>query len=271
LPADVPVAIGQNPVTGRETIALSALRATEAGAGQARAHAAIGPDTIAKFLFTSGSTKLPKAVVNTHRMWCSNLQMIRQCFPLLADQPPVLVDWLPWNHTFGGNRNIGITLYNGGSLYLDAGKPTPSGIVETVRNLRELAPTMYFNVPKGFEELCRAMDRDTIGLLVFPRIDDLRRHFELPKSMPAGEVLAHARMRAMFQALADRMWREGTGSVTRPARWMVMSEPPSIDCGKVTDKNSINQRAVLAARAALVEQLYADPPPPAVFVPAGAR
>ena len=86
----------------------------------------VGPDTIAKFLFTSGSTKLPKGVINTQRMLCANQQMLRQCFAFLADEPPVLVDWLPWNHTFGGNHNVGITLYNGGTLYIDDGKPTPA-------------------------------------------------------------------------------------------------------------------------------------------------
>jgi feruloyl-CoA synthase len=426
-----------------------------AGPESAAAHAALGPDTIAKFLFTSGSTKMPKAVVNTHRMWCANLQQIRQAFPFLADEPPVLVDWLPWNHTFGGNHNIGITLYNGGTLYLDGGKPTPKGIEQTVRNLREIAPTMYFNVPKGFEELCRAMDHDTalrdslfsrvkafmyagaglsqgvwdhldrhaeaaagericmttglgmtetapsctfalgagvrsghiglpvpgvevklvpdadsgkheirfrghnvmpgywrnpeataaafdeegfyctgdaarcideaepergllfdgriaedfklssgtfvsvgplrakvtmagdpyvqdvvvagidrdaMGLLIFPRIDDIRRHFGLDTASYRrnAEVLAATAVRGFFQALADRLWREGTGSATRPARWLLLAEPPSIDRGELTDKNSINQRAVLAARALLVEQLFAEPPPPDVIVPAGA-
>ncbi len=114
------------------------------------------------------------------------------------------------------------------------------------------------------------LDRDAIGLLIFPRLDDLRRHFGLPASMPAAEVLAEPHVRARFQALADQMWREGTGSATRPARWMLLAEPPSIDRGELTDKNSINQRAVLAARAALVERLYADPPPAEVIVPAGA-
>jgi feruloyl-CoA synthase len=80
-------------------------------------------------------------------MLCANQQMLRQCFAFLADEPPVLVDWLPWNHTFGGNHNVGIALYNGGSLYIDDGKPTPAGIAETLRNLREIAPTIYFNVP----------------------------------------------------------------------------------------------------------------------------
>ena len=136
------------------------LLATAPTAAVDAAHAKVGPDTIAKFLFTSGSTKLPKGVINTQRMLCANQQMIRQCFPALQSEPPVLVDWLPWNHTFGGNHNIGITLYNGGTLYIDEGKPTPALIGETLRNLREIAPTIYFNVPKGFEEIANALEVD---------------------------------------------------------------------------------------------------------------
>jgi feruloyl-CoA synthase len=114
---------------------------------------AIGPDTVAKFLLTSGSTGNPKAVINTQRMLCANQVMLRETLAFLKDEPPVIVDWLPWNHTFGGNHNVGLTLYNGGSMYLDEGKPMPGGIEETVRNLRELSPTVYFNVPKGYESL----------------------------------------------------------------------------------------------------------------------
>jgi feruloyl-CoA synthase len=122
--------------------------------------AATGPDTITKFLFTSGSTKMPKAVINTQRMWCANQVQIAQSMPALADEPPVLVDWLPWNHTFGSNHNVGITIYHGGTLYIDDGKPTPAGIGETLRNLREVAPTVYFNVPTGFEAIAQAMKTD---------------------------------------------------------------------------------------------------------------
>ena len=117
------------------------------------AHAEVGPDTIAKFLFTSGSTGQPKGVINTQLMLCANQAMIRAGLAFLADEPPVIVDWLPWNHTFGSNHNFGLVLDNGGSLYIDEGKPLPGAIDATVRNLRDIAPTIYFNVPKGFEML----------------------------------------------------------------------------------------------------------------------
>ncbi len=117
------------------------------------AHDRIDPDGVAKFLFTSGSTGIPKAVINTHRMLCSNQQMIVQIFGFLEDDPPVILDWLPWNHTFGGNHDVGIALYNGGTFYIDDGKPGPGWIEKSVRNLREIATTVFFNVPKGYEDL----------------------------------------------------------------------------------------------------------------------
>ncbi|WP_415795687.1 feruloyl-CoA synthase [Comamonas aquatilis] len=138
------------------------LLATEATAAVDAAMQATGPETITKFLFTSGSTKLPKAVINTHRMWCANQQQIAQTMPDMVKGPPVLVDWLPWNHTFGGNKNIGLALYHGGTVYIDEGKPTPVGIAETLRNLREISPTVYFNVPTGFEYIARAMESDAL-------------------------------------------------------------------------------------------------------------
>lgn len=449
--ADVELVLTQGEVPGRAHTGFDTLLATAPGAEAAAAHTAVGPDTIGKFLFTSGSTKSPKAVVNTQRMFCANLQQIRQSFAFLADEPPVLVDWLPWNHTFGGNHNIGIALYNGGTLYIDDGKPTPRGLAETLRNLREIAPTIYFNVPKGFEEIARAMDhdaqlrqtlfsrvrcfmfagaglsqavwdhldrlgeatvgeripiysglgmtetapsctfalgndvrsgdiglpvpgvevklvpnaedsgkteirfrgpnvmpgywrapeqtaaafdeegfyrtgdavvakdpadptqglrfdgriaedfklatgtfvsvgplrakvihagdplvqdavvaginRDDIGLLIFPRVEDARRRFGLPADWSAAQVLAAPPVREFFQALMDRLWAEGTGSATRPAAALLLAEPPHIDRGEVTDKGSINQRAVLAHRAAEVERLYAEPRDGEVIVP----
>ena len=148
---EIAVAFGEVP--DRAVTTLADLVATREHPALDATHDAIGPDTIAKFLLTSGSTGNPKAVINTQRMICANQVMLRETMTFLRDEPPVIVDWLPWNHTFGGNHNIGLTLYNGGSMYLDQGKPVPGGIEETVRNLREVSPTVYFNVPKGYESL----------------------------------------------------------------------------------------------------------------------
>src|SRR2546423_980768 len=153
VPENVEIVGSQGTVPGRNVTMLSELLATPEHPGLDAAHDRIGPDTIAKFLLTSGSTGNPKAVINTQRMLCANQLMLRETLAFLKDEPPVIVDWLPWNHTFGGNHNIGLTLFNGGSMYLDAGKPMPGGIEETVRNLREISPTVYFNVPKGYEAL----------------------------------------------------------------------------------------------------------------------
>ena len=413
------------------------------------AAAKVGPDTIAKFLFTSGSLRQPKGVINTQRMLCSNQQAILQCFPGLADAPPVLVDWLPWNHTFGGNHNIGITLYHGGTLYIDDGKPVPSLIGRTLRNLREIAPTVYFNVPKGFEEIAAAMetdavlrrnffsrvsmlffagaglsqpvwdrldrlaeatvgerirmftglgmtetapfaicangpevksgyvglpapgmkmklvpvsgkmevryrapfvtpgywrneeqtrasfddegyfrsgdalrlidpaepqkgyafdgriaedfklssgtfvsvgplraraialgapyvqdvvvtgiDRGDVGIMIFPRLDDCRRLAGASAQASAAEIVSAPPVRQALQSLLDALWRSGTGGANRVARALVLIDPPSIDKGEVTDKGSINQRAVLTHRSALVETLY-QASDPAVMLPPG--
>ncbi|MDC5075262.1 feruloyl-CoA synthase [Acinetobacter baumannii] len=115
---------------------------------------------IAKFLFTSGSTKLPKAVPTTHLMLCVNQQMLLQTFPEFEETLPVLLDWLSWHHTFGGSHNVGIALYNGGTIYIDDGKPVAGKFDETIRNLKEISPTVYLNVPKGWEELTEALEKD---------------------------------------------------------------------------------------------------------------
>ena len=442
VPTATPVVLTEGALEDRTVLSFDDLLATPPADGIDRAHATVGPDTVAKFLFTSGSTKQPKGVVTTHRMMCANLQMQRQCLAFLAEEPPVLVDWLPWNHVFGGSHNVGLALYNGGTLYIDDGKPTPAGMAETLRNLREISPTIYFNVPKGLEEIATAMDtdaqlratlfhrckafmfagaalsqavwdklhahaeaevgervrvitglgmtetapsctfavgtdvssghiglpvpgvevkmihdaasgktevrfrgpnvmpgywrmpeqtaeafdeegfyrtgdavrwidpahpqrgllfdgrtaedfklstgtfvsvgplrskivlagdpcvqdavitglnRDDVGALLFPRVDECRRLAEAAgqaAGAPFPEVLHHPAVRAFFQTLADRLWRDSTGSANRVARMHVLAEPPSIDKGEVTDKGSINQRAVLAQRAALVEALY---------------
>lgn len=439
VPADTPVVLTEGTLDDRAVRHFKDLLTTVPGPTLAAAHAQVGPDSIAKFMFTSGSTKQPKGVITTHRMMCANQQMTRQCMAFLAEEPPVLVDWLPWNHVFGGGQNVGLVLYNGGTLYIDDGKPTPAGIRETLRNLREISPTVYFNVPKGLEEIATAMDTDTllrdtffkrcqafmfagaalsqavwdklhahaeastgervriitglgmtetapsctfavgtdnasghiglpvpgvdvklipdaasgkteirfrgpnvmpgywrmpeataeafddegfyrtgdaarwidpanpqrgllfdgrtaedfklstgtfvsvgplrariilagdpcvqdavitglnrddVGAMIFPRPDEVRRIAGLGADVPLPEVLHHPAVRAFFQTLANRLWRDSTGSANRVARMHVLAEPPSIDKGEVTDKGSINQRAVLAHRDSLVEALY---------------
>lgn len=153
MPKDARLLVLENPLSQYDSDVYADARQTKPTAAVDTANAKITEDTIAKFLFTSGSTGMPKAVINTQRMLCFNQMMLRHALAFLQDEPPVMVDWLPWNHTAGGNHNFGIALYNGGSFYIDQGKPTPSGIHETVRNLCEISPTLYFNVPKGYEAL----------------------------------------------------------------------------------------------------------------------
>lgn len=160
LPAETPLISVRGQVPGRAQVSFASLLQTPGGSAADQAFNATGPDSIAKFLFTSGSTKLPKAVITTQRMLCANQQMLLQTFPVFGEEPPVLVDWLPWNHTFGGSHNVGIVLYNGGTFYLDAGKPTAQGFAETLRNLKEVSPTAYLTVPKGWEELVSALEQD---------------------------------------------------------------------------------------------------------------
>lgn len=124
------------------------------------AFALVNEDTIAKFLFTSGSTGMPKAVINTHKMICSNAAMTREAMPFFKDEGPLLLDWAPWHHTAGGNKVFYIALFNGGTLYVDDGRPTPKELHKTVRNIKDVSPTWYFNVPKGFEALVGIMNQD---------------------------------------------------------------------------------------------------------------
>ena len=155
-----------------------------------REYARLTPDSVAKILFTSGSTGVPKGVINTHRMLCANQQMLAQAWPFVEDRPPVVVDWLPWNHTFGGNHNFNLVLRNGGTLYVDGGKPVPGALVETtVRNLREVSPTLYFNVPRGYDLLLPYLEKDA----------GLRRNF-----FREMEVLFYAAA-ALPQNLWDRI------------------------------------------------------------------
>ncbi len=136
------------------------LLATTADARVETAFAGQGPDSVAKYLFTSGSTGLPKGVINTQGMLCSNMQQLQQIWPFLLEQPPVLVDWLPWNHTFGGNIVFNNAMANGGTLYIDGGKPAPGLIDMTADNLRRASPSLYYNVPAGFAALLPFLETD---------------------------------------------------------------------------------------------------------------
>jgi feruloyl-CoA synthase len=160
VPSDCKVVVTQNLPGGHGAVLFEALIDDDPGAEADEANAAVGPETIAKFLFTSGSTGMPKGVINTQRMLCSNQEMIDCAFPYFRDEPPVLLDWAPWNHTAGGNHNFGLVLYNGGTFFIDDGNPTPAGIARTVRNLHDVSPTWYFNVPKGFDALVPALRED---------------------------------------------------------------------------------------------------------------
>ncbi|KMO21873.1 feruloyl-CoA synthase [Methylobacterium platani] len=153
VPPGTEVVTADGAEIGRPATPFADLLTAENPEAVAAAHAAVAPETVAKLLFTSGSTGVPKAVVNTHRMLGSNQAMLQARFPALTAEPPVMVDWLPWHHTFGGNHNFNLVLANGGTLHIDEGRPTPAGIRETVRALREVAPTLYLTVPKGFEAL----------------------------------------------------------------------------------------------------------------------
>ncbi len=452
VPENIEIAVTANPPPNRKATLFAELTATQPSAVVEAAHAKVGPETIAKILFTSGSTGQPKGVINTQLMLCANQSMIRCGFPFFADEPPVLVDWPPWNHTFGGNHDFGLVLDNGGSFYIDEGRPLPGAIEATVRNLRDVGPTIYLNVPKGFEMLlpylrsdaalrerffsrlkvlfyagaslaqhvrdelqelavaatgeriiflsslgstetapaalacswesertgniglplpgvelklvpragkfdarlrgpnitpgywrsptvtaaafdeegfymigdalkfadpddpakgllfdgrlaedfklatgtwvsvgplraefiahCAPLvrdvvlagaERDDVRALIFPDLDACRRlAADLPSDFSAAHLLADTRVRAEFARLLAKLAETARGSSRRVARALLLADPPSLDIGEMTDKGSINQRAVLAQRAGLVEELYADPPSPQVIVPRAA-
>lgn len=180
---DIPFVSARNPVPDRRNaVRFDSLLQAGAGPSVDAAFEAVGPNTIAKFLFTSGTTGSPKAVIQTQRMLCSNQEMVADCYSYLRSEPPVIVDWAPWNHTASGNKVFNLVIYNGGTFYIDRGKPTPALIGETVANLKEVSPTWYFNVPAGYEMLVRAMRED----------EALRRTFfrDLKMLMYAGAGMA---------------------------------------------------------------------------------
>ncbi|MDR3407386.1 MAG: AMP-binding protein, partial [Methylovirgula sp.] len=177
------------PPPGAELLS-DVLSAPEAAAALDRAN--VGPHTIAKFMFTSGSTAAPRAVVTTQEMLCANQAMIAHALRFLAAEPPVLVDWLPWSHSFGGNQNFNLVLAHGGTLYIDAGRPTPEGIAATLANLREISPTLHFNVPAGIEVLLPHLARDN------KLATNFFRHLRL--SFFAGAPIGRATYRAWNEA-----------------------------------------------------------------------
>lgn len=156
--ADIPLIVRNNPIDGRPVHLFADLLKTPSTPAVAAAHDAISPDTVAKILFTSGSTGLPKGVITTNRMMTCNQEMIRTALAFLKDEPPVLLDWMPWNHVAGGSHNTGIAIYNGGSFYIDDGQPTPARIGRTLENLKTVQPTFFTNVPKAYEFLVAAFD-----------------------------------------------------------------------------------------------------------------
>jgi len=173
-------AIGHVPAVTR----LADLTATRPAVAVEQAFGAITGDTVAKILFTSGSTGTPKGVLNTHRMLAANQQMIRQAWLFLTAERPVIVDWLPWSHTFGGNHNVNMVLTAGGTLYVDAGRPAPGMFAQTVANLTDVPPTIYFNVPAGYAQLVPALEGDPeFARRFFSR---LRLMFNAGAALPAA-------------------------------------------------------------------------------------
>ncbi len=200
------------------TVPFAQIEAQADDAAVARAFAAVTPDTIAKFLFTSGSVNTPKAVINTQRMLCSNQAAIHAIWPFVAQSPPVIVDWLPWSHTFGGNHNFNLILRSGGSFYLDDGKPVPALLPRTVRNLTEVGPTIYFSVPRAYDMLVPLLRDDAA----------LRRTF-------------FSRLRLIFYAgaaLPQHLWEELErlavaelgGRVTMLSSWGATETAPAATC-----------------------------------------
>ena len=194
---------------------VSSLLETNPGSTLELAFSRLNPDTVAKILFTSGSTGIPKGVINTHRMLCANQQMLAQVWPFLEDRVQTIVDWLPWNHTFGGNFCFNMMLRNGGTLYIDGGKPAPGLVDTTARNLKEISPTLYFNVPRGFDLLVPFLEQDA----------ELRRSFfrDLDMLFYAGAALPQN----LWERLEKLALEEKNGELAMISSWGATETAPS--------------------------------------------
>jgi len=194
---DVPAIVAEGHRPGARP--LGELTAVRPGPRLREAFAALAPDGVAKILFTSGSTGVPKGVLNTHGMLTANQQMMRQAWPFLTEQRPVIVDWLPWSHTFGGNHNLNMIMTAGGTLYVDGGRPVPALFGQSITNLRDVPPTIYFNVPAGYAQLVPALEADPAFAARF--FSRLRLMFNAAAALPAA---LRERLTAIAAATAYR-------------------------------------------------------------------
>jgi feruloyl-CoA synthase len=203
---------------GATSTPVSRLLETNPGSTMEVAFSRLTPDTVGKILFTSGSTGTPKGVINTHRMMCSNQESWAQLWPFVEEKPPVIVDWLPWNHTFGGNACFNMMLRNGGTLYIDGGKPAPGLVDITAKNLREISPTMYFNVPRGFDLLMPLLEQDAA----------LRRNFfkDLDLVFYAGAALPQN----LWERLEKLALAEKGGQLAMLSAWGSTETAPMASC-----------------------------------------
>ena len=224
---------------------LTRVPVAQPGAAVAAAHAALTPDSIAKFMFTSGTTGSPKAVIQTQGMLTANQVMIADCYRFLREAPPVFVDWAPWNHVAAGSKVFNMAIHLGGSFHVDAGKPTPRGMAETIRNLREVAPTWYFNVPTGFEALCSAIEADAslrdrffgdLRMLMYAGAGMARPIWDRLQALSVAATGARTLMGSGLGAtetapfaLASVLDVAGPGNIGVPARGVTMKLVPAGD------------------------------------------